>query len=105
MPAGLSARNQAWMVGVPPRGRKSAPTSRTPVSSGAASATSRIDEGGEALAHLTVARVEEPPEHGPDRRLLMLDVHPQLAVDVREEARTDILELRLVQASRTSCSR
>jgi hypothetical protein len=55
-----------------------------------------VDEGGEALAHLPVVRVEEPREHRPNRRLLLFDVGTQLAIDVREQARADFFEPRLL---------
>ena len=43
-----------------------------------------VDEGREALGDLTIVRIEEAREHGADRLLLLLDVSPQLPVDVDE---------------------
>jgi hypothetical protein len=55
-----------------------------------------IDERREALRDLAVLRVKEAGEHGADRLLLLLDVHLELFVDVPEERRADVLQLRLL---------
>ena len=56
-----------------------------------------VDERREALGDLSVLRVEEAPEHSGDRRLLLLDVSAELAVDVGHEGVAHVLQLRLLR--------
>ena len=55
-----------------------------------------VDESREALGDLTVMRIEETREHGGHRCLLLLDVPTELAVNVRNERFTDVLQPRFL---------